>query len=161
MRLSGSLRMACYAGLTAAGSVAGCLCLYAIGRKGGSTLVRRRLSPARMAWMQNICRKYGLLALVVPCILSPPTPFKVFVPSAGVFGIRLPRFVIAVGLGRLIRYSTWGILAFHYGDAVKRYMEANLVTVGITLFSIFVAGMTAALIVFCLRRRMRQSSLNG
>lgn len=154
-------QVAYYVGLTAAGSIAGCLCLYAIGRNGGSRFVRRRLSPVRMAWMQNMYRKYGMLALVVPCILPPPTPFKVFVLSAGVFGIRLPKFVIAVGLGRLIRYSTWGILAFHYGDAVKRYMEANLERVGFGLFSIFVAGMMAALIVFYVRRRIRRSSFNS
>jgi membrane protein YqaA with SNARE-associated domain len=153
-------RVAYYVGLTAAGSIVGCLCLYAIGRHGGKSLIGRRISPARMAWMQTLYRKYGIFSLLVPCILPPPTPFKVFVLSAGVFGVSPPKFILAVGLGRLIRYSTWGILAFHYGDAVKRYMEANLETVGIILFSIIVAGMTAALIVFFARRRVRQSSFN-
>src|SRR4051812_36141696 len=73
------------AGLTALGSAIGCSLLYALGRKGGEPFLRKRFADERMARIQAWYRKYGVLAVIVPAVLPPPTPFKLFVLSAGAF----------------------------------------------------------------------------
>ena len=130
--------MAYYVGMTIIGSVIGCLFLYSIGRKGGSFVLRRRFSQKSIDRAERLFERYGILTVVIPSILPPPTPFKIFVLSAGVFRLKMPEFLTAVLIGRTIRYSIWGILAVLYGNSVKAYMQQNLNLVGIILFGFFV-----------------------
>jgi membrane protein DedA with SNARE-associated domain len=149
--------MAYYVSMTIVGSVIGCLLLYSVGRKGGSPLLRRKFSQERIERAERLFERYGVLTVVIPSILPPPMPFKVFVLSAGVFRLRASEFLMAVLVGRTIRYSMWGILAVLYGNSVKRYMQQNLSFVGIVLFAGFV--LVAGAIVFCYVRRMRLSRI--
>lgn len=127
-------RMAYYVGMTTLGSILGCLVLYAVGRKGGSPLLRRRFRAETVEWAERQYERFGILTVVVPSILPPPTPFKVFVLIAGIFELPTWEFIIAVAVGRTIRYSIWGVLAVLYGNAVKEYMQQNLTRVGLVLF---------------------------
>jgi len=127
-------RMSYYVAMTTLGSILGCLALYTVGRKGGSPLLKRRFSPETVAWAERQYERFGILTVVVPSILPPPTPFKIFVLSAGVFELPIWEFICAVAIGRTIRYAMWGILAVLYGQAVKEYMQQNLTRVGIVLF---------------------------
>ena len=75
------------------GSLAGCLVSSTIGRKGGEALRPQalRAAPASSARWQRF-RRYGVLAVLVPSILPPPAPFKIFVLLAGVADISVLRF---------------------------------------------------------------------
>jgi membrane protein DedA with SNARE-associated domain len=149
--------MAYYVGMTIIGSVIGCLLLYSVGRKGGSPLLRRKFSSQSLDRAEKLFERYGILTVLVPSILPPPLPFKIFVLSAGVFRLRLPQFVMAVVIGRTVRYSMWGILAVLYGNSVKEYMEQNLDAVGIILMICFAAAV-AAVVVFYVRRTKKKST---
>jgi membrane protein DedA with SNARE-associated domain len=144
-------RMIYYVGMTILGSIMGCLLLYLAGSKGGSPLLRRRFSEQNVARAQRLFEKYGLLTVTVPSILPPPTPFKIFVLSAGVFRLNLAKFLTAVAVGRTIRYFIWGILAVVYGNSVKVYMQNNLNKVGMILFGCF-ALLAAGILVYYLVR---------
>src|SRR5438132_749281 len=85
-------------------------------------------------------RKYGLLAVIVPSLLPPPTPFKVFVLAAGAFGISWPRFIIAVAIGRGIRYFSEGLLAVEYGPDAIQFVQHNYGKIGIGLAVAIVAS---------------------
>jgi uncharacterized membrane protein YdjX (TVP38/TMEM64 family) len=61
----------------------------------------------------------------IPAILPPPMPFKAFVAAEGVFQVPLRTFVLALLLGRGLRYFTEGILAIRYGDAVGNALVAH------------------------------------
>jgi membrane protein YqaA with SNARE-associated domain len=137
--------MAYFVTMTIAGSVTGCLLLYTVGRKGGSPLLRRRFSEKNIERAERLFEKYGILTVVIPSILPPPCPFKIFVLSAGVFRLKTLEFFTAVVIGRTIRYSIWGILAVLYGNAVKTSMQKNLPALGLALFGVFllVIGITA------------------
>ena len=74
-------KMAYYVSMTTLGSIAGCMILYGLGRRGGP-FTRRRLKN-RLQTISGLYRKWGLWMVLVPSILPPPTPFKVFVLSAG------------------------------------------------------------------------------
>src|SRR5215471_6720738 len=135
--------------LTTVGSLFGCALLYSVGRKGGEAVLRRRFSEERVLRVRRWYRKYGLLAIIVPSLLPPPTPFKVFVLAAGAFGISWPRFLIAVAIGRGIRYFSEGILAIAYGPEAIQFVQHNYGKIGIGLAALIVA----TVIVYAFARR--------
>ena len=134
----GWARMSYSVVMTILGSVCGCGVLYWVGRRGGAFL-HRRVGGDKLADMEALYRRWGIWAILVPCILPPPTPFKVFVLSAGVFRIPFTSFLLAVALGRSFRYFMWGILAVLYGQLAREFIEKNLPAVGLTLFLVLSA----------------------
>ena len=148
--------MVTYAGLTTLGSVIGCALLYSVGRKGGEAFLRKRLSGERLLKLQGWYQRYGVLAVIIPSLLPPPTPFKIFVLSAGTFGISWPKFLTAVVIGRGIRYFSEGILAVIYGPAAIEFVHDNYGKVGLGLAILIAAG---ALAFFFLSRRMGTRSM--
>lgn len=146
-------QMIVYAGLTTLGSVIGCAMLYGVGRSGGAAFLRRRagndMRAARTARIRNWYERYGMLALIVPSILPPPTPFKVFVLSAGTFGISWPKFLTAVAIGRSVRYYSQGILAVMYGDDAINFVQSNYPVIGVVVSVLIVISA----IVFVMWRR--------
>ena len=128
-----------YALMTTLGSVAGCLTLYKIGQRGGEAFVRRRMRKGHVEWGMAAFKKYGLLAIIVPSLLPPPMPFKVFVFLAGVSGVRPLIFIAAVVLGRGFRYATAAWLARTYGDQAMGFIRENLPAVSIAIAAVLVA----------------------
>src|SRR5262245_52098062 len=139
-----------FALLTTIGSVIGCALLYAVGRKGGETFLRKTFADERLARVQKWYQRHGVLAVIVPSLLPPPTPFKIFVLSAGTFGISWPKFLTAVVLGRSIRYFSEGILAVVYGPAAIEFVHRNYGKLGLALAIVIIV---TALIAFSLARR--------
>jgi membrane protein YqaA with SNARE-associated domain len=119
-------RVLIYAIMGAIGSAIGSLIPYAIGYKGGEPLLEKRLGPERFAKIHNNTEKYGDLALIIPGILPPPTPFKLFVFSAGVARMRVAHFLLAVFAGRLIRFLLLGALTIRFGPEIVGMFQ-NLV----------------------------------
>jgi membrane protein YqaA with SNARE-associated domain len=152
-------RMAYYVGMTTLGSILGCLALYTVGRKGGNPLLKRRFSAETVEWAEKLYERFGILTVVVPSILPPPTPFKIFVLMAGVFKLPTWEFIMAVAVGRTIRYSMWGVLAVLYGQAVKEYMQQNLPRVGLVLFGILLLTLVAIAGIYIQRLRARRRTL--
>lgn len=155
-------RMFYYVSMTILGSLIGCIMLFTVGRKGGEVLLRKRFSGEKIAFVEGMIKKYGVFAILVPCMLPPPMPFKIFVLSSGIFGLKTSHFLAAVAVGRTVRYSTWGILAVLYGERVKRFMEQNLHTVG-TVLVLALALFLLAVITFklCYARRQARRGLNA
>jgi membrane protein YqaA with SNARE-associated domain len=137
--------------LTTVGSIIGCALLYSVGKKGGEAVLQAKFSQERVLRIRRWYRKYGIVAIVVPSLLPPPTPFKVFVLAAGAFGISWPRFLIAVAIGRGIRYFSEGILAIAYGPDAIQFVQHNYGKIGIALAAVIVASV---IIYAFARRRM-------
>lgn len=102
----------------AIGSVIGCLLLYRIARS-GEKFISRRFHPKHLDRVKDLYRKWGLFALVIPALLPPPMPFKIFVAAAGVLNYPPMRFALTILIARLVRYYFWGILAYFYHEEVK------------------------------------------
>jgi membrane protein DedA with SNARE-associated domain len=143
--------------MTITGSVIGCTLLYWAGRRGGD-FVNRPPRRERLKQFEDTYRKWGLWAVLVPSILPPPTPFKVFVLSAGVFKVPYGRFFVAVLVGRSIRYFLWGILAVLYGEWAKQVLEGSLHTVGAVLFGALLL-MTAGFFIWKMMKRKSQQGV--
>jgi membrane protein YqaA with SNARE-associated domain len=141
-------RMSFFVSVTIIGSVLGCLILYTIGKKGGRPVLQKRFSEANIRRAESLFARFGVFAVVVPSILPPPCPFKIFVLSAGVFRLGGLKFLSAVSIGRSIRYSMWGVLAVLYGNPVKLYIQNNLPAMGMLFFGLFVLILGGVLLVY-------------
>ena len=132
--------MVYYAFMATAGSVAGCYAIYYLANKGGEAFVRKRLKAGHVERSLALYRRHGLLALMVPALLPPPAPFKLFVLAAGLANVRPLQFVLAIAAARGLRYLALGILAIYYGDAALELMRTHGRTVAIVLAGLLVAG---------------------
>ena len=122
------------------GSLLGCLLLYWIGRKGGASFVHRRFGTTNVERALAAFRRYGVMAVLIPSILPPPAPFKIFVLLAGVAEISVARFSIAILIGRGLRYTVEGMLALWYGERAIAFIEQNGKTVALALVALLGAG---------------------
>ena len=133
-------RMMFYALVTTLGSVAGCYTLYTLGRKGGETFLRKRFHARHVDRALGLFRRYGILSVLVPSLMPPPTPFKVFVLAAGVSGMRPFDFLLAVALGRGARFFGIGFLALWKGKQALEWIRDNATIAGL--------GLAIAVVVF-------------
>jgi len=134
-------RFALYAGAATAGSIVGSLFLFTIGRKGGEAVLHKRFSVERSARAMAFIEKYGLLAIIIPSLLPPPMPFKMFVLLSGVARMSFARFITAVAIGRGTRYFGEGLLALRYGDQTMAFIHEHSWTVGIVLTVALAVGL--------------------
>ena len=126
-------RMPYYAGMTTMGSIIGCYMLYFVARRGGDVFLRKRVKGRYADRAIALYQKHGLLAVVVPALLPPPVPFKVFVLLAGAAEVSPVKFGVAVAIGRGVRYFGQGYLAVLYGEQAAEFMKANGTVIGIGL----------------------------
>jgi len=118
-------RMPFYATMATLGSVAGCYVIYVLAERGGEAFLRRRLRQGHIDRALSLYQRYGLVALMVPALLPPPAPFKLFVLLAGVARVRPMAFVTAIAIARGARYFALGTLAVLYGDAAMELMRTR------------------------------------
>ena len=114
-----------YAAMATLGSVSGCYVLYYLAEKGGEAFLRKRLKAGHIDRALALYRRHGILTLVIPALLPPPSPFKVFVLMAGIAGVRPLPFVTAVVLARGARYLAIGTLAILYGDVALEVLRTR------------------------------------
>ena len=128
-------KMPYYAAMAAAGSLCGCIWLYLLAKKGGEAYFRRHAS-GRAEQVKKWVESRAFLSVFIPAILPPPFPFKIFVLAEGVFQVPLRTFVLAILLGRGLRYAFEGILAVRYGEDAIRFMTAHSAAFGISVVAI-------------------------
>ena len=114
-------KMPYYALMATLGSLAGCLFLYFLARKGGEMAFRHHAGPHAdriHAWVN----RNGFLTVLIAAMLPPPMPLKPFVLAAGVFEVPLRAFTLALVLARALRYFGEGYLAIRYGMEATHYL---------------------------------------
>jgi membrane protein YqaA with SNARE-associated domain len=122
-----------YALMATLGSIAGCYVIYYLAEKGGEAFLKRRVHAASIDRTLALYKRHGLMALMIPAILPPPAPFKLFVLMAGVAEVRPLQFVVAIALARGARYLALGVLAIYYGDTALDLMRTHGRTVALVL----------------------------
>ena len=132
-----------YAGMATLGSVVGCFAIYYLAGKGGEAFLRKRTNPGRLDRTLALYRRHGLLALMVPALLPPPAPFKIFVLGAGLAGVRPVPFVVAIAVARGFRYVALGVLAIYFGDAALELMRTRGRDVALWVVAVILLGAAA------------------
>ena len=130
-----------YSLMAAIGSALGGLIPFFLGRAGGELFLLKRIDRARFEKLRDRFERQEFLALLIPSMLPPPTPWKLFVFGAGVFEMKILDFMAAVFLGRLIRFLALSGLTIRYGpqivnvvaDMAKRHTAGLLIGLGALL----------------------------
>src|SRR5690242_12417358 len=149
-------RLLLYVLMAAAGSALGSLVIYAIGYKGGEELLRKRVSPERFEKIHGAFEKHPFWSLMFPAMLPPPTPFKLFALGAAVAEMSIGHFVLAIFLGRTVRFLTLGILVVKFGPGIVHTTRIFFSH----HFHWFVLAVAAGLAIWLLlRRRNRRRSV--
>jgi membrane protein YqaA with SNARE-associated domain len=139
-------RLVLYALSATLGSIAGCLTLYYVGLKGGDALIRKRFHAASVDKTLAAFQRHGVMAVLIPSLLPPPAPFKIFVLLAGVANIGVGQFAAAIAIGRGVRYFTEGLLALRYGDRAIVFIHENGRAVSLALMTLLIAALAGYLI---------------
>jgi membrane protein YqaA with SNARE-associated domain len=143
-----------YALMATLGSLAGSIFLFYLARKGGEVMFRKR-AGARAERIRGWTRRNGFLSVLIPAMLPPPTPFKIFVLAAGVFQMPLRTFALALLVARGFRYFGEGFLAVRYGAAASRYLLENKLQFTLIALAVLLLGYLLTRLMF--RRAPRQS----
>ncbi len=130
------LRTPYYALMSTVGSVAGCMVLYYIARKGEEALFHKH-AGARAARIRHWLERNGFIATLIAGLLPPPTPFKIVVIGAGALEMPARSFFFAVLIARTIRFFGEGYLAARYGNEafdflMEHKLSMALITVGVS-----------------------------
>jgi membrane protein YqaA with SNARE-associated domain len=104
-----------YCLLASLGSAIGGLLPYGLGRAGGELFLLKRVNRDRFEAMRTRFERQEFLAMMIPSMLPPPTPWKAFVFAAGVFEMRVPAFLLSVFVGRMVRWLILSALVLKLG----------------------------------------------
>jgi membrane protein YqaA with SNARE-associated domain len=114
-----------YALIATVGSVLGNFLTYRLARKGGKETLEKRLSHKNMVRVTQTFERWGFGAIAIPALLPPPMPMIPFVLAAGATQYSLRKFLAAMTLGRLARYSVLAMLAARYGHGIIRFIHQH------------------------------------
>lgn len=142
-----------YCLVASAGSALGSLIPYGLGRAGGELFLLKRIDEAKLKRIRDRFEKQEFLALMVPAMLPPPTPFKLFVFSAGVFEMKPIPFLLAILTGRLIRFGVLSVLVVKFGPEIVGEIKTLVKTHPSVLVLIAVGVILVAYLIFKLLRR--------
>jgi membrane protein YqaA with SNARE-associated domain len=143
-------RVVLYVLAAAIGSTIGGLLPFFLGRAGGEIFLLKRIDRVRYEKLRDRFESQEFLALLIPSMMPPPTPWKLFVFGAGVFEMKTRDFMLAVFLGRLVRFSVLSFLTIRYGpemvhivsEAARRHLAVLMMALGVVIVVLVVMGVT-------------------
>jgi membrane protein YqaA with SNARE-associated domain len=145
-------RIPLYILLASLGSAVGSLVPYAIGYKGGEALVVKRIGREKFARVHGRVERYGMWALIIPAMMPPPTPFKLFVFCAGIAEMSWMKLAGSVLVGRLMRFTILTVLTIIFGPHIVHVFH-NIIFRHWQLALLVIAA--AVVIIALLARRSR------
>jgi uncharacterized membrane protein YdjX (TVP38/TMEM64 family) len=104
--------------MAALGSAIGSLLPYYLGRAGGELFLLKRINRQRYEQLRDRFEKQEFLAIMVPAMMPPPMPVKLFEFAAGVFEMKSLWFFSAIFVGKFVRFLIWAIITITYGPAI-------------------------------------------
>jgi len=111
-------RFVLYALMAALGSAIGSLVFYYLGRAGGELFLLKRINRERYEKLRDRFERQEFLAIMIPAMMPPPMPVKVFELAAGVFEMKPLWFFSAIFLGKFLRFILWAAITVFYGPAI-------------------------------------------
>jgi len=129
-----------YALMATAGSVLGGYLTYRMARKGGKETLEKKFSQRKVKKVYAIFERWGFASVSIPAILPPPFPIVPMLLAAGAMQYPTKKFLLALTVGRGIRYSILAYLGFHYGRDILKFFALYYWPVLIVLIALSVIG---------------------
>jgi membrane protein YqaA with SNARE-associated domain len=128
-------RFLLYVVLASTGSAIGGLVPYLLGRAGGELFLLKRINREKFEALRNRFERQEFLAVMIPSMLPPPAPWKVFIFASGVFEMRVLPFLAAVFAGRMVRWLILALLVLKLGpgaaDIVAHHAITAIMAIGV------------------------------
>lgn len=129
-----------YVIVSAIGSVLGVFVIDLLMRKAGEKGLERFVSERKVErWKKKLENKLGITVFVAT-LVPPPFPFTPVIMTASALQCSRQKLLLAVFVGRLIRFAVEAILALYFGRQLIAYIDSDVVTY-------FVYGLVAAAVV--------------
>ena len=145
-------RFLIYCFMGALGSAIGSLLPYYLGRAGGELFLLKRINRKRYEQLRDRFEKQEFLAIMIPAMMPPPMPVKLFEFAAGVFEMKVLWFFTAIFVGKFLRFLVWAVITILYGPqllaTITHEMHAHLQWV------LGVGGILVGLVVFWVVRKL-------
>ena len=129
-----------YCLMAAAGSAIGGLLPYGLGRAGGELFLLKRVNRAKFDSLRDRFERQEFLAVMIPSMMPPPTPWKVFIFASGVFEMRVPYFLLAVFMGRMVRWLALSLLVLKLGPGAVDLVAQHALVVVLIVGALAVLG---------------------
>ena len=144
-------RFVLYCLIAAAASAIGSLVPFFIGRAGGELFLLKRINRERYERMRDRFERQEFFAILIPAMLPPPTPLKLFEFAAGVFEMKAVPFAMAIFCGKLTQFLVCSLLTIYFGTALvhslRHMMHRHLgLVIGVALCGLLL------LLVYVIRR---------
>jgi membrane protein YqaA with SNARE-associated domain len=107
-----------YSLMAAAASALGSLVPFFVGRAGGELFLLKRINRQRYESIRDRFERQEFLAIMIPAMLPPPTPLKLFEFSAGVFEMKTAPFLLAIFCGKFAQFLACSLLTIWFGPAL-------------------------------------------
>ncbi len=144
-------RFMLYCAVAAAASALGSLVPFFVGRAGGELFLLKRINRERYERMRDRFEQQEFFAILIPAMLPPPMPLKLFEFAAGVFEMKALPFVLAIFLGKMTQFLICSLLTIWFGPtlihSLRRTAHNHMgLVIGTALFGLL------ALVFYMVRR---------
>jgi membrane protein YqaA with SNARE-associated domain len=115
-----------YVLVAAAGSVVGALLLDVVMRKVGEEGLEYFVKKRTVDKLRKRVEEHAGRAVFIATMMPPPFPFTAVVMMASALQARRRSILLAVFLGRVVRFTIEALLAIRYGKAILGYLESDV-----------------------------------
>jgi membrane protein YqaA with SNARE-associated domain len=137
-----------YAVMATVGSVVGGYVTFRLARKGGKETLERKFPARRLKKVYALFERWGFGAIAIVALLPPPAPFVLFLFVAGAMQYSVEKFLVALTLGRIVRYSLLGYLGARYGRHVLTMIARHGHPVLLAVIGLIAAALAALIFHF-------------
>jgi membrane protein YqaA with SNARE-associated domain len=141
-----------YSLMATVGAIIGGFVTYRLARKGGEKTLERRFPRWQVDKVTKAFERWGFSAVAIPALVPPPFPITPFLIGAGAMQYPVRKFLAALALGRIVRYTILGYLAALYGRKIIAFFRQHEYPVALTIVG---AVVVTALLVFYFWRGAR------
>ncbi len=117
-----------YVIVSALGSVAGVLIVDVIMRKAGEKGLERFVNAKRVEKLKQKLENKAGITVFIATLIPPPFPFTPVVMTASALQSPRGHMLIAVFLGRLLRFGIEAVLALYFGRQMIAFLNSDVVT---------------------------------
>lgn len=141
-----------YASMATVGSVIGGFVTYGLARKGGKKALPGHVPRRALEKAHKIFERWGFGAIAVPAILPPPMPMVPFLFAAGTMQYSINKFLAALTLGRIVRYSLLAFFAARYGRHILRDLMQREHPIVFGVVGVMIATLVTLFLIRTLKR---------